>query len=101
VFISTFSHIGHNLTSRNAECGAYYQAHVVRKDCNYLVALLKSFDHMAFDRTIDVENSIFEFFVPDAMVPMFLDLMKHMEDIGAVSGLVQKPNRLADPSEQL
>ena len=94
-------HIGIVLTSKKDRCGAYYQAHVGRSYCNYLVAILKSFDHMVFDRTIDVENSIFEFFVPQAMVPMFLEVMSHLESEGILSNLKQKENRLLRAGEQL
>lgn len=43
---------------------SYYQAHIKRPYCWFLVAVLRSFEHVAFDRTIDKNNSIFEFFVP-------------------------------------
>jgi len=79
----------------------YYQAHVDRKYCWFLVGTLKSFEHMAFDRTIDKEKSIFEFYVPESMKPYFETLMAYYIQEGVVSDLKELPNRLLLPDEQL
>ena len=79
----------------------YYQAHVVSQECWFLVAVLRSFEHLAFDRTYDVGGSIFEFFVsPDSQEP-FLELMHYFEREGIVTNLQQLPNRLADSAVQV
>lgn len=79
----------------------YYQAHVVPHECWFLVAVLRSFEHLAFDRTYDVHKSIFEFFVsPDSQEP-FLELMSYFEREGIVTTFQQLPNRLADPAQQV
>lgn len=71
----------------------YYQAYVVPSHCWYLTAILRSFEHMAFDRTVDVENSIFEFFVPPVMQPHFLKLMDYFQQQGIIQNLSLLPNR--------
>lgn len=73
----------------------YYQAHVFRADCWFFVALLRSFEHVAFDRTLDLEASIFEFFVPQEMEQQFLSIMSYFQKKGIVSHLTSLPNRLA------
>lgn len=72
----------------------YYQAWVKPSECWYLTAILRSYEHLAFDRTIDVENSIFEFFVPEMMVPFFENVMKEFEIQGIIKDLQRKENRL-------
>jgi hypothetical protein len=76
----------------------YYQAHVLKQQALLLSATLKSYEHVALDRTIDVENSIFEFFVPSAMEQIFLRVMERFEAEGIVSDVKKLPNRLADPT---
>lgn len=71
----------------------YYQAYVVPSQCWYLTAILRSYEHMAFDRTIDVENSIFEFLVPHVMEKHFLALMDYFQQQGVIKNLALLPNR--------
>ena len=80
---------------------SYYQAHVKRSECWFVTAVLKSFEHMSFDRTIDVERSIFEFFVPSDMEQKFLDLMADFTRRGLVSNLQKLPNRLEQGAQEL
>jgi len=79
----------------------YYQARVKREYCWLLVGILKSFEHMSFDRTIDKEKSIFEFFVPPLMESYFKEIMDYFIKEGVVSELVQLPNRLIESEVQL
>jgi len=72
----------------------YYQARVSRQMTWFFTGCLKSCDHVAFDRTIDSKEGIFEFFVPDSMVEQFLSFMQYFIDQGIVSELHQKTNRL-------
>jgi hypothetical protein len=67
----------------------YYQATVRRHDCWFFVAALRSFEHMAFDRTCDVSINRFEFFVPSGMVPLFLEFMAYCQGEGLVTDLQQ------------
>jgi hypothetical protein len=79
---------------------SYYQAHVQRELCLYVVATLRSYEHLAFDRTLDAETSLFEFFVPVSTEKYFLTLMDSLQSEGLVHDLKKMTNRLID-SEQL
>ena len=43
---------------------SYYQAYIEKASCWYVVAILKSYEHLAFDRTLDTQTNLFEFYVP-------------------------------------
>ena len=79
----------------------YYQAHVVPIYCWYVAAILRSHEHVSFDRSWDTTQSIFEFFVPQSMEPIFLDVMQHFIQKGYVQNLQQLPNRLENPKEKI
>lgn len=70
----------------------YYQAQV--KQAWLLAALLKSYEHVAFDRTLNVERQIFEFFVPVGCQAQFLEFMQVMVAENVICDLVELPNRL-------
>ncbi len=78
---------------------AYYQAYVKESECWFLVAVLRSFEHLAFDRTVDKEKSIFEFFVPEANERIFLELMEFFKQAEVVKQFEKLPNRLMSPEE--
>lgn len=73
----------------------YYQAIIDRAQTLGTISILKSFDHLCFDRTLDAASGLFEFFVPESQEDFFLRLMAYFEKEGAVSNLKQVPNRLA------
>lgn len=75
----------------------YYQAKVKEKDCWYLVALLRSCEHLAFDRTLDTSESIFEFFVPYENEAEFINLMEYFIKNNIISNLKKVENRLKNP----
>lgn len=77
---------------------SYYQAHISEKEAWFLVALLRSFEHLAFDRTLSKSESIFEFFVPEGQEQTFLELMHALEARHIVTDLKQLPNRLREES---
>lgn len=79
----------------------YYVANVDRHMSYYFVAIMKSFDNMVFDRTIDVETSLFEFFVAPAFEEQFLDLMAYFKEQGLVANLEKRENRLQNPAESV
>jgi len=79
----------------------YYRAHIVKAEVWFFVAVLRSFDHVSFDRTYDVTNSIFEFFVPDSMEPYFLEIIGALAKEGIIDRLEKMPNRLFDAAEQV
>ncbi len=72
----------------------YFQAQVVRKRTWFFVAVLRSFEHLCFDRTLDKTTGTFEFFVPPKLESYFLEIMDHMEKEGIVSGVQKLDNRL-------
>lgn len=72
----------------------YYQAHAKRELCWMLTSTLRFTEHVVFDRTYDKEQSIFEFFVPEAAEDIFLDMMQKLEKEGIVFNLQKLPNRL-------
>lgn len=78
---------------------SYYQAHIPREKAWFLVAVFRSYEHLAFDRTIDKERSIFEFFVPVDLEHYFLELMHMLQQRGAVGELQKLPNRLKPQSD--
>lgn len=72
---------------------SYYQANVERSYAWFVVAILKSFDHLAFDRTLSASDSLFEFFVPASQEETFLALMDRLEKKSLVYQLKKLPNR--------
>jgi hypothetical protein len=81
-------------------CSSYYQAHVKRELCWFVAATLRSFEHLAFDRTLDTETSLFEFFVSPSTENYFLEIMSFYQEEGLINNLVKLPNRLADLNQQ-
>ena len=77
----------------------YFQADVVRADTWFFVAVLRSFEHLAFDRTLDKRRGRFEFFVPAGLEQYFLELMDYMQEQGIISDLQKLPNRLIEKIE--
>ena len=75
---------------------SYYQAVVQREKAWFFAGVLRSFEHLVFERTLDKEKSIFEFFVPVDLESYFLDLMSYFQNEGIVRDLEKLPNRLAN-----
>jgi len=73
---------------------SYYQAQIDRQMTWFFVGCLKSYDHLAFDRTLDAESGLFEFFVPVDMEVHFLKFMDYFQDKEIVSNFKKLPNRL-------
>ena len=80
---------------------SYYQAHVKKVEQWFLVAVLRSFEHTCFDRTLDKEQGIFEFYVPEEMEWRFCKLMDYFIQQGIVVNLQKLPNRLIVPGTEL
>jgi hypothetical protein len=72
----------------------YYQASVIIKTTNLFVAMFRYYEHIAFDRTIDSSQGIFEFFVPLEQEAQFLELMSYLETLMLVHSLTKLENRL-------
>jgi hypothetical protein len=56
---------------------------------------------MAFDRTLDVASSLFEFFVPEDTEHYFLEFMRYFQQQQIIFNLIKMDNRLADPDAQV
>jgi hypothetical protein len=65
----------------------YYKAIVEKKRCWFFTAVVRSFEHLMFDRTCDVKTTMFEFFVPEHNEKIFLELMDFFSKEGIVQGL--------------
>jgi len=79
----------------------YYQAHVKKERCWFLVGILRSFEHLAFDRTIDKKNSTFEFYVPQNMKKYFEELMNYFLKEGVITYFEPMENRLIQPGQEV
>lgn len=79
----------------------YYQAHVKTKECCFFVAILRSCEHLTFDRTFDTKASIFEFLVPEKNEAAFLNLMNYFIKNNIVTDLKKLPNRLINPDAEV
>ena len=75
---------------------SYYQATMPKPDVLFVVATLKMFEHLCFDRALDPKESSFEFFVPPAYEEQFLNVMRYFEKQNMVQDLEKLPNRLID-----
>ena len=71
----------------------YFQAHVKRELCWIVSSTFKYIDYVAFDRTVDKEQSLFEFFVSPDCLQEFLDIMHYFETHHIISDMRQLPNR--------
>ena len=72
----------------------YYQAHVQKELCWMVTATIRFMDHVAFDRTIDKENSIFEFYVAPDLEDEFLQVANRLLRRNIFLTLTKLPNRL-------
>ena len=80
---------------------SYYQAHVQRELCWFVTSTLRSYEHLAFDRTLDPDASLFEFFVSPSAEQYFLEIMSYYQKEGLVTNLVKLPNRLQDSTQDV
>ena len=55
---------------------SYYTGAVERSKVWVLVSALRGTEHICFDRTVNKEESVFEFFVPHDTESIFLKVMK-------------------------
>lgn len=88
------------MKSSPANMCAYYQATVLKEKHWLLTSLIRSFEHLAFDRTCDTEQGIFEFFVPQDLEHHFLEIMEAFRQQGLIWDLKKLPNRLGESDTQ-
>lgn len=72
----------------------YYQARVQKELCWMVTSTLRFCEHVAFDRTLEKDDSIFEFFVAPDMEDVFLDVAHKLLKRGIFLDLQKLPNRL-------
>ena len=72
---------------------AYYQALVDRQKTWFVVGVMRNEDHVAFERTLERQSEILEFFVPHDQEQAFLTLMEMLKKSGCVFSLKKQPNR--------
>lgn len=72
----------------------YFQALVSKKDTWFFVATIRSYDHMMFDRTLNTDQGLFEFFVPQDYEQQFVKVMEYYVRSGIVQNLEKLSNRL-------
>jgi hypothetical protein len=65
------------------------------------VALLRSYEHLCFDRTKDVSSGLFEIFVPQDLVINFLEVMNYLHVIGVAGVVYEVENRLINTDTTL
>ncbi|MGD1997876.1 MAG: hypothetical protein PVJ92_03105 [Candidatus Dependentiae bacterium] len=79
----------------------YYYAQAVKEKMWLLMAHLKSFDSIAFHRTVDGTNDQMEFFVPPAHDKLFRHFLELYTKEGILEWYEQRENRLAGKSNKL
>lgn len=79
----------------------YYKAIVEKKRCWYFTAIVRSFEHLMFDRTCDVPTNTFEFFVPKNNEKIFLELMDFFTKEGIVQNLHTSESPLSLRSDSM
>ncbi|HJZ22841.1 MAG TPA: hypothetical protein VJ201_00125 [Candidatus Babeliales bacterium] len=77
----------------------YYQARVEPSTTWFFTGVLRSFEHLCFDRTLNVQESIFEFFVPQEQEKYFIEVLEYFVKNKMVFDLTKLPNRLLLPDQ--
>lgn len=72
----------------------YYLVRIQKEKAWFVTAAFKSFEHLSFDRTINKENSTFEFFVTAESEAVFLEIISYFQSIGLVLDCTKADNRL-------
>ncbi|MGE0009186.1 MAG: hypothetical protein AB7F19_01480 [Candidatus Babeliales bacterium] len=79
----------------------YYQVTIDRPAGWFVGATMHSFEHLAFERTIDAHAGINEYFVPPKLEALFLECMQGLELLGVVKDIKKLPNRLLEPASKV
>ncbi len=77
----------------------YYTASIKRERAWLLSSVMRGTEHVAFDRCIDKEGAVFEFFVPQDTEAIFLQAMDYLKKEGVLLTLQKKENRLFTESK--
>ncbi len=75
----------------------YYQAKVNIPYTWFVTGVLRSEEHLVFERTLaGSSNQIIEFFVPQESAEKFLQIMQYFIEHGYVYNVEERENRLKD-----
>lgn len=74
----------------------YFVATVQKEKCWFLTAVLRGTEAIAFDRALDKEKGIFEFFVPESTESIFKEVMSYLRSENVILSWEQKENRLLE-----
>jgi len=78
----------------------YYIAHVNISKTWFIGGIFRNEDNLAFERTIDGQNELLEFFVTRDLEQTFLALMDDLKAGGYIISWEKKPNRYLDTSPE-
>ncbi len=78
----------------NKEYCSYYQARVRVEKTWFIVGVFRNEDHIAFERTLDGDHSILEFFVPVDQEQNFLQIIQSLQKRGYIYSCERLENRL-------
>jgi len=78
----------------NRRLCSYYIAHIERARAWLMASVMRGTEHIAFDRALDKQQSIFEFFVPQDTESVFLEVIEYLRKEGVVLSCEKRPNRL-------
>lgn len=73
----------------------YYHAFLKRESIWLITGILRNEDHWVFDRTLDKNKDLLEFFVAPAYKDMFENYMEFFKEKGLVYEYYSLPNRLS------
>lgn len=73
----------------------YYQATVNVPYTWFVTGVFRSEDNVVFERTMDNDSSILEFFVPDDYEDNFLKVIQYLHRNGYIINFEKKENRLS------
>ncbi len=71
----------------------YYVATIPREKTWFVTGNLRSHENLAFERALDAQSGLFEFFVPPLMEKEFLHMMSYLQKQGYVVDLKERKNR--------
>ena len=72
----------------------YFQAKVERSKAYVVSSTFQFVEHVAFYRTFNVEDQIWEFFVAPDLVDVFLDVIEKLKKNNVIDWCEEKNNRL-------
>ena len=74
----------------------YYQATTHKPRTWFVVGCFRNEENLVFERTVDTQKSILEFFVTPECEEHFLRVMEYLKKHGYVLKLEKLPNRLEE-----